>query len=261
VSHQQLEAPSHAWVELVPITLIGTAASFGFAFVLNYLLLFGDTLTPFDRSLITAVAVPIVIAAPLSFLLAWSFREIRRYRRALTHAASHDQETQFFTGNAFSSVVDRRTSTATMDQPEAALLVVNADNMRSINMRYGLEWGEEALRVVAATIRASVRDGDIVGRLGPSEFGIFLPGASEESARNVGQRILDGIRQVYFMPAAGEQLLSVSVGGVTFEGGFAFDGLYRAAEQQLPSAEGTGNIAISQMTKARASAEMLQAAH
>jgi diguanylate cyclase len=261
VSHQPADYPSRAWVELAPVTLLGIAASLGFAFLLNYLMLFSETLTAFDRNMITAVAVPVAIGAPLSFLLAWNFREARRYRKALTRAASYDRDTQFFNGNAFSSVVDRRTSTATMDHPEAALLVVNADNLRSINMRYGLEWGEEALRVVAATIRASVREGDIVGRLGPSEFGIFLPGASEESARDVGQRILDGIRQVYFMPAADEQLLSVSVGGVTFEGGFAFDGLYRAAEQQLPEAEGTGSIAISQMAKAPSSGETLQVAH
>ena len=232
------------------MTLLGTCTSFAFSFLLNYLLLFSDSLTPFARSVITAIALPIVIGAPLSFLLAYSLRAVRRYRRELTRSASYDQVTDFFNGAAFTSVVDRRASSRQEEGARrGAFLLINAQGLRSINMRYGHEWGEEALRLVASTIRSSVRSDDIVGRLGLGEFGIFLPGATEENARAVGERIRAGVARVYLQPtrfgSAGETgLLNVSVGGVIFEHELEFDGLYRVAGQQLSYAEASGGIEI-----------------
>ena len=249
------ESRGGAWREIATTTLLWTGAGLAFSLIFNYLLLLSETLTPFERSLTTAAVVPIVIGAPLSFLLGYSFREIRRYRRELARSATYDQVTEFFNGTVFSEVVERRVSSSSTDRPrQGAFLVVNADNLRSINMRYGFNWGEQALLLVAATIRLSVRSEDVVGRLGASEFGLFLPAATEENARDVGERIRAGVAQVYFAPrnftAAGEKdLLSVSVGGVMFEDEFEFEAMYRTAEQQLSNAESSGRVEISRITR------------
>lgn len=239
------------------ITLLGTALSCGVSLLLNYLLLFSDTLTPFGRSLTTALAVPLVVGAPLSFLLAYSFRTIHLYRRALTRAASHDRATDTLNGSSFSSIVERRASVKSGDGPrQGAFLIVNADGVKAINIRHGLEWGEEALRLIATTIRSSVRSEDIVGRLTQSEFGIFLSGATEDNARDVGQRILAGIRQVYFAPQpASKELLDVRVAGIHFEGELDFAGMYRAAEQQLSRMSAPGEMEIAHLGAASSSAD------
>ena len=85
--------------------MLGTALSCGFSLLLNYLLLFSDSLTPFDRSLVTALAVPLVVGAPLSFLLAYSRQTVSRYRSALTRAASYDRTTDVLNDAAFTSLV------------------------------------------------------------------------------------------------------------------------------------------------------------
>lgn len=236
-----------AWKHLGSVMLVATAASLAVSFLLNYLLLFSEALTPFDRSLITAIAVPLIVALPLSFLLARSWWEVRQYRRELTRSASYDRDTEFFNGAAFASVMDRRAPAA--GERKGAFLVVNADAVKSISRQYGPSWGEEALRVVAATIRSSVRSSDIVGRLGDSEFGIYLPGATEENARDVGERIRAGVANVYFAPsdaAHGKEqqpLLNVGVAGVIFEDALKFDRIYSAAEQSLAGAEESVEIA------------------
>ena len=252
MTHETPESRGGAWREIVPTTLLWTGAGLAFSLIFNYLLLLSGTLTPFVRSLVSAVVVPIVIGATLSILLGYSFKEIRRYRRELARSASYDQLTEFFNGTEFSAVVERRVSSKPTDGPRrGAFLIVNADNLRSINMRYGFNWGEQALLLVASTIRSSVRSADVVGRLGVSEFGIFLPAATEENARDIAQRIRAGIAQVYFAPtAAGEQdLLSVSLGGVMFEDEFEFEAMYRTAEQQLSNAESSGRIEISRVRR------------
>jgi diguanylate cyclase (GGDEF)-like protein len=263
VLNQPLEYPTRAWVELVPAVLLGIGASLGAALILNYLLLFSEALSPFDRSMITAIALPFIIGAPLSLLLGYSRREVGHYRRALTRSASYDRETQLFNSNAFSSLVERRVSLAPRgEQQQGAFLIVNADNMREISMRYGLDWGTEALRLIASTIRSSVRDEDVVGRLDASEFGVFLPGATEGNAREVGERILTGIGHVYFAPGhESRELIRVSVAGVTFEDQLEFDGIYRAVEEQLSTAEETGVIEIAQMARAVPANGAFPAAH
>jgi len=244
---------TRAWGGIAFITLLGTAASVAVSLALNYLLPFGEA--PFGRSMVAATLLAIAIGAPLSFLFAYYLLEARRYRRELTRSASRDQLTEFFNGSAFSSLVDRRVSSISTAGPRrGALLLVGAENIRSINMHYGLSWGEQALLLVASTIRSSVRSDDIVGRLGPNQFGIFLPGANEENAKEVGQRIRTGVAAVYFAPvrfapAGGTDLLSVSVGGVIFENEFGFEGMYRAAEQELSNAETSGDIRIMRIAK------------
>ena len=261
------EVRSRYWGNVARIALLGTGASLALSFILNYLLLFSETLTPFARSIITAIVVPIAIGAPLSLMLAHSMQQVGRYRRALTHTAAHDQITDVFKRTAFSSMIDRRSPSRSPDGPrQGAFLVVSAENLRSINLHYGLDWGEEALRLVASTIRSSVRSDDIVGRLGQGEFGIFLPGATEDNAREVGQRIREGVARAYLMPKGPraqerDDILSVSVGGVIFENELGFDVMYRAAEQQLANAENSGSIEILRMPDGRPAMEDRPTAH
>ena len=127
--------------------LLGTGISFASSLLVNYLLFFSETLTPFARSMITAIVVPIAVGVPLSLILAYNMQQVGRYRRALTRSAAYDQVTDVFKRTAFSSAVDRRSPAGPQDGPrQGAFLVVIADNLRSINLRYGLDWGEEALR-------------------------------------------------------------------------------------------------------------------
>jgi diguanylate cyclase len=238
---------TRAWTQIAWVTVLGTVACVIASLILNYLLFFNETLIPFGQMVISASVVAVVIGAPLSFLLALRQQEIKRIRSELTHSATYDTTTAFYKGTAFSSVVDRRAvSGSTAGPRRGAFLAINASNLRAINIRYGLGSGEEALRLVASVIRTSVRTNDIVGRLGPSEFGIFLPGATEENAREVGERIRAAVAANYFTPAGAKGVLDVSVGGVFFEDELGFDGMFRAAEYQLWNAEISGSMMISQ---------------
>ena len=86
-------------------------------------------------------------------------------------------------------------------------------------------------------IRASVRSGDLVGRLGGEEFGVFLPGARKENAEDIAERVRKVIADTLFEPGGKRCLLTVSVGGVVFEDQLIFDELFEAAEQELVSAK------------------------
>ncbi len=69
------------------------------------------------------------------------------------------------------------------------MLIIDADNFKSVNDRFGHDRGDEALITIAKSIKTMLRGPDLVGRLGGEEFGVFLPGATTEQAENVAERI------------------------------------------------------------------------
>jgi len=68
-------------------------------------------------------------------------------------------------------------------------------------------------------------------------FGVFLPGATEDDAKEIGERIRTRVAQVYFAPKGTEDALAISVGGVVFESELQFEDMFRSAESQLSGVE------------------------
>jgi diguanylate cyclase (GGDEF)-like protein len=78
-----------------------------------------------------------------------------------------------------------------------ALVVVDLDNFKRVNDRYGHVAGDAVLKAVADTLRHSTRRGDLLGRYGGhggDEFLVMLPETGVEEALIVADRIRQGIR-------------------------------------------------------------------
>ncbi|TGS65175.1 GGDEF domain-containing protein [Mesorhizobium sp. M3A.F.Ca.ET.174.01.1.1] len=240
-------APAQTWKHIVWLPLLGTAACLGLSLGLNYLLLLSDALTPFGRSVVTATLVPVVIGLPLFALLGWKQVAILRYRQELTRSGTYDRLTGCLNGAVFTSMVDRRAARPAGPR-SGAFLVIHPEHLASINLRFGLGWGDEALRLIASAIRSSVRKEDLIGRIGNSMFGVFLPGATKQDAKEVGERIREAVGQIYFAPKGEKDVLAIRAGGVVFEHELAFDDMYRSAEELLLEVQDDTNVALSQIT-------------
>jgi len=235
---------------ILQLMLLGTLACVGLSLVFNYLLLF-STLTSFGRGVVASVALPLMIGVPLLAVIGLKLRELRRLKGDLNHSASYDRVTDFFHGDVFSSLVDRRMkSTNPKSGLQGALLVVNAEHLNSIIQQHGFAWGNEALRLIAGTIRSSIRHDDFVGRIGTTEFAIFLHHATEEDAVEIGRRIRNEIAKVYFAPEGEKDILTVRVGGVAFDGAADFTEMLRAAGLQMSATNRqTDDVEIAPLSK------------
>lgn len=56
----------------------------------------------------------------------------------------------------------------------ALILSIDIDNFKFFNERHGHQLGDDALRAVAETLRASLRNGDMAARVGGDEFVVIL---------------------------------------------------------------------------------------
>ena len=181
------------------------------------------------------ILIPLLIAPPFFFFMLSKLRELAIAHRELMTVASTDPLTSLLIRRAFTEMVDgymKRVSQGAAIS-EGALLVVDVDFFKSVNDRFGHEWGDEALKLIAHSIKGAVRDIDLVGRLGGEEFCIFLPGLDAVSAGGIAERIRATVNGAQFRVASQACPLTVSVGGATFAEPSDFSRLYRCADHWL----------------------------
>ena len=81
---------------------------------------------------------------------------------------------------------------------EVSLIFVDLDHFKQINDTYGHPAGDEVLRRVSAFLMNSVRETDIVARVGGEEFVVLMPGADESVAARDADTFRMKISQMEF---------------------------------------------------------------
>lgn len=98
----------------------------------------------------------------------------------------------------------------TGDSP--AIMMVDLDDFKHINDKYGHSFGDIVLKEIVSTINQIIRSSDQLIRWGGDEFVGIFPGLREEHIAEFGQKILDGIVTIE-IPAGSEIIkTSISIG-------------------------------------------------
>src|SRR5205085_12503974 len=95
----------------------------------------------------------------------------------------------------------------------AAVLVLDIDNFKRINDRYGHPVGDQLLGALAHTLEQRSRETDVVGRLGGDEFGVILPRVAPAEAEFTAHALLEAVRRRVSVALDGKRIgTSASVG-------------------------------------------------
>ncbi len=93
-----------------------------------------------------------------------------------------------------------------------SVLLIDVDNFKLVNDRYGHRMGDSVLQTLAHLLRAQLRDSDVIARYGGEEFGVLLPHTDVEPARVTAERVCETIRQTPIPRRRGCLHVSVSIG-------------------------------------------------
>ena len=156
----------------------------------------------------------------------------------LQQQALTDALTGCYNRRAFEMQLERDLQFATRMRQPLSLIMLDLDNLKEINDRLGHEGGDNALRLIAESLRVELRAVDTAARYGGDEFAIILPQADAEGALLVAERLRARIAQVA-LPGAGS--LTASLGLASFpEHASARETLALLADQALYKAKRTG---------------------
>ncbi|MBG0774908.1 MAG: GGDEF domain-containing protein [Desulfovibrionaceae bacterium] len=115
--------------------------------------------------------------------------EQRAALETLREQARVDVLTGLYNRRYFMELSHREVARARREGRPASLVYFDVDHFKAVNDRLGHEAGDEVLRTLAALARASVRDLDIVGRLGGEEFAVLLPDTDRAGACCLAEKL------------------------------------------------------------------------
>ena len=121
-----------------------------------------------------------------------TFRELRAMRLALT-----DPLTGLGNHRHFHDRLERELADSQAQGYPLSLCLVDIDDFKKINDRFGHPGGDKVL----AQLATNLRQGGEAFRLGGDEFAILLPGRDEEGARIAAEAIIERISSVDLAPA------------------------------------------------------------
>lgn len=211
------------------------------------------------RALLAPAGWPALLVDPASLHVVHAFAAVSlsisfalmahdHLRRLLEQRARHDDLTHVLTRGAFWDAFKGACEQAERQRQPLTVAFVDLDHFKAINDLYGHLAGDGVLRHFAGLLSRSVREEDLVGRLGGEEFGIVMPNMTLERGRAATLRLSTLVRGTPCPSEPDAIHYTVSIGMAERLPGEDADALMRRADIALYDAKMMGRNCVSSDT-------------
>lgn len=136
--------------------------------------------------------------------------ELTEARRRLSVLAATDPLTGLLNRRSFEERLAAEIAAATSSGRALSLAMLDLDHFKAVNDDHGHAAGDAVLREAAGRLRATLRRGDAIARIGGEEFAWIMPGATGAEAAAVCDRARAALTG-RAMPPAGRLTVSIGV--------------------------------------------------
>ncbi|MGF6572568.1 cyclic di-GMP phosphodiesterase Gmr [Paraburkholderia sp. GAS333] len=165
--------------------------------------------------------------------------EQRLAQERLTELANTDALTGLINRNAIQNRIRTAIEHAAPDEA-VGVLFLDLDNFKKVNDHYGHVFGDHLIRDVSDTIRACLKEGDMLARLGGDEFIVLAAKGTAHGLEATAQRILDRMRTPFAVGLV-EVYTGCSIGIARYpEHGDSLEALIRSADTAMYVAKDEG---------------------
>ncbi|WP_342119118.1 EAL domain-containing protein [Pseudoduganella sp. OTU4001] len=145
--------------------------------------------------------------------------EARRHAAQLSYQATHDELTDILNRREFERrLCELLAGMQDGRDGEHAVLYLDLDRFKVINDTSGHAAGDELIRHVSQLLQATLRERDIVGRLGGDEFGVVLTYCTHADVLRVAEKVRQAVVDLRFVWGVRSYRVGVSIGVVLLAG-------------------------------------------
>jgi diguanylate cyclase (GGDEF)-like protein len=202
----------------------------------------GAPLDPVAVAWIGFDAVALILLADIATAAA---RAQRHARDEALRASRFDALTGLYNRGFFFTMMEQEIRRSERMDRGFTVLMLDLDDLKPVNDRFGHQWGDRLLRATAETIRRTIRFTDSAARYGGDEFVILLPETDAPGGYVVGEKLRRDIADVALQAADRVVRSSVSVGLVNYpDDGTTIEQLVAAADVAMYEAKRRGKNRI-----------------
>jgi diguanylate cyclase (GGDEF)-like protein len=133
-------------------------------------------------------------------------------RDALEYQSSHDTLTRLWSRAAILDIAQRELDRSRREGKSVAVMILDIDRFREINVAYGQQGGDAVLSGVAGRLAGALRSYEEVGRYSGEEFLLTLYACDERGVDTVSQRLRGLVSAVAIDTPMGEIPVTISLG-------------------------------------------------
>lgn len=141
---------------------------------------------------------------------------LRLSKARLAEEARTDVGTGLLNRRAFDAICGTEFRRSTRYARRMALLMIDLDHFKNLNDEHGHAVGDLVLQTVASTLRANLRESDVLARYGGEEFVVLLPETSAAEAAIVGDKLRGAVAARVILAGEAEVRCTASVGAAAF---------------------------------------------
>lgn len=167
-----------------------------------------------------------------------------RLAERMERLATIDDLTGVLGRRAFIARTEALFELAKAAKSKLSIAIVDIDNFKGINDRYGHAAGDQALSHVASTISREIRHTDVLGRIGGEEFALLLPLTGKEEAAHLTNRLRAIVAASVSHAPAGEVACTLSAGIDEFGVGDTVASVMMRADTALYAAKANGRNCV-----------------
>ena len=206
-------------------------------------------------TIVASITAPALIAPAISWYFMGLLFQVHHLEEEQRKLATFDHLTGLMSRRAFLENSTTLISQCSRNSLDLTVAIIDIDNFKTINDRYGHAGGDEVLksfsRLLSSITRtndliARLEDGGLVGRLGGEEFGITMFGIGLEQAVNALERIRGAIAEdsVTYGPEKINYTVSIGVSNLRLNSDKNLHDIIKRADVALYHAKSNGKNRI-----------------
>jgi diguanylate cyclase (GGDEF)-like protein/PAS domain S-box-containing protein len=135
----------------------------------------------------------------------------------LEHLADHDPLTGLYNRRRFGRELSRQMAYARRYGGCGAVLMIDLDDLKQVNDRFGHAVGDELISGAAGLLRGRLRSTDVLARMGGDEFAVLVPNATLPEAELLAEELNAVLREESSLSVGNPAAVSASIGVAVFD--------------------------------------------